>query len=266
MLSAETAIHLLRRDLTLGAIIKGLLILAFFSVIVLQPLVAPSVDRAVLLVVVGFVWLALSWTSAKGSRVAAGSPALIAAGQFEEAERRIDQALRTFSLFRAAKLQSIHHLALLRHAQRRWRESAALCRALLGQRLGPLQGLSKPSRLMLADAMLELNDLPGAHEALTGLYTQRLSLAEVLNLLAVQLDYESRIGAWQRMMDRVMHKVQLAELMPASTAARTQAFLALAAKHVGRLDWSDWLRRRAELLADTQKLTSERSLLKELWP
>jgi hypothetical protein len=68
------------------------------------------------------------------------------------------------------------------------------------------------------------------------------------------------------MVDRVMHKVQLAELMPSNTAARTQAFLALASKRVGRPDWSDWLRRRAELLADTSKLKTDRPLLAELWP
>ncbi len=266
MLSAETAISRLRRDLTLGAAVKLALAAAFICVVILRPLVAPNMDTTLALVLIGVVWLALSLASAKGSRLAAGSSALIAAGQYDEAERVIDQALRSFSLFRAVKLQTLHHLALLRHAQRRWRESALLCRALLRQRLGNLQGLNKPSRLMLADAMLELNDLPGAYEALSGLYTQRLSLAELLNLMAVQVDYEARVGAWERMVDRVMHKVQLAELMPSNTAARTQAYLALASKRVGRPDGCDWLRRRAELLADTTKLKSDRPLLAELWP
>jgi hypothetical protein len=266
MLSAESAISRLRRDLTLGAAVKLLLAAAFLGVLVLRPLVAPRLDPTLALVLIGFVWLSLSLASAKGSRLAAGSSALIASGQYDEAERVIDQALRSFSLFRAVKLQTLHHLALLRHSQRRWRESALLCRALLRQRLGTLQGLSKPSRLMLADAMLELNDLGGAYDALSGLYTQRLSLAELLNLMAVQLDYESRVGAWERMVDRVMHKVQLAELMPSGTAARSQALLALASKKTGRKDWSDWLRRRAELLADPLKLKSDRPLLAELWP
>src|SRR3712207_6854480 len=53
------------------------------------------------------------------------------------------QALRSFSLFRAVKLLSVHHLAVLRHAQKRWQDSAMLCRALLGQRLGSLQSLSR---------------------------------------------------------------------------------------------------------------------------
>jgi hypothetical protein len=62
-----------------------------------------------------------------------------------------------------------------------------------------------------------------------------------------------------------MGKVQLAELMPSSAAARAQALLALAGKRVGRQDWADWLRRRAESLADPGKLVAERPVLRELW-
>jgi len=193
------------------------------------------------------------------------SPSLIASGQFEEAERRIDLALRSFSLFRHVKVLGLHHLALLRHAQRNWQESALLCRALLGQRLGSVQGVSKPARLMLADALLEMGDVRGAAGAIAGLYEQRLSLNEVMKLLAVQLDYQSRLGAWDEMMAGITTKVQLAELMPAQSSARAQAMLALAAKHAGRDDWSDWLRRRAELLCDVEKLTNDRPVLWELW-
>jgi hypothetical protein len=264
MLTAESAILRLRRDLTLGALVKAMLIAAVLASMLVLPQFVPF-DRSIALVVIGMVWLALAFTSAKGSRLVADSPALIASGQYDEAERHIDQALRSFSLFRAAKLQSLHHLAILRHAQRRWKDSAMLCRALLRQRLGSLQPLSKPSRLLLADAMLEMNDLQGAYEAITGLYAQRLSLTEVLNLLVVQLDYESRAGAWSAMMNNIMGKVQLAELLPAAAAARAQATLALAARRVGRADWCEWLRRRAMLLTDIDKLVADRPVLREVF-
>ena len=42
------------------------------------------------------IWLALSYRSAKGSSVAADSPLLIASGQFEEAEQRIETVMRFF--------------------------------------------------------------------------------------------------------------------------------------------------------------------------
>ena len=125
--------------------------------------------------------------------------------------------------------------------------------------------VARTTRLMLADSLLELGDLPGAHHALVNMYAQRLSLTEAMNLMVVQLDYESRVGAWQAMFANMPSKIQLAELMPASSAARTQAFLALAARKVDRLDWSEWLRRRAELLTDINELTTQRPILKQLW-
>ena len=113
------------------------------------------------LFVVAAVWLALSAQSVRGSRLAAGSPSLIAAGRLDAAEQQIEQALHSFSLFRTSKLMSLHHLAMLRHAQRRWEDCAQLCRALLRQRLGSLASLARQSRLMLADALLELGDVHG---------------------------------------------------------------------------------------------------------
>jgi hypothetical protein len=97
------------------------------------------------------------------------------------------------------------------------------------------------------------------------LYTQRLSLGEALSLMLVQLDYESRSGAWNDMMRGVSTKASLAELMPTTKSARAQALLALAAKKTGRVDWESWLRRRVELLVDPQELYLRRPILKELW-
>ena len=261
---AETAISRFRRDVTVGRLVRGLFAAALVATFLL-PLTPVKLDPLLVLPVLACVFLVLTVGSVKGSRLITESPSLIAAGQFDEAERRIDQALRGFSLFRHVKVLGLHHLALLRHAQRNWHESAMLCRALLGQNPDNLSGVGKPARLMLADSLLEMGDVRGAADAIADPFCQRLSLAEVMKLLAVQLDYQSRVGAWDDMMNGLTAKVQLAELMPAAAAARSQALLALAAKNVGRGDWSDWLRRRAELLADVQKLATERPVLWELW-
>jgi hypothetical protein len=264
VITAETAIRSLRRDLTLASLLKASLVGAALLCLVIGPFVGTRFPMTLAVAAIGGVWLVLSYRSARGSTLAADSPTLIAAGQFDEAEHRIEQVLRSFSLFRTVKLLSVHHLAVLRHAQRRWRDSALLSQALLSQRLGTLQALSRSSRLMLADSLMELGDLRGAHQALLGLYSQRLTLAEAMNLLVVQLDYESRIGAWDAMVHNLPAKVQLTELMPSPSAARAQAMLALAAMKTGRTDWSNWLRRRAELLTDVNALVTERPLLKEL--
>ena len=265
MIPVEAAIHHFRRGLTFSALLRFALVGSAIASVLLGRFFGQAFDEVIALSIIGFIWLLLSVSSAKGSRLVADSPSLIATGQFDQAERQIDEALRSFSLFRTVKFVSLHHLAVLRHAQRRWQESAMLCRALLRHRLRGLEGLSKPSQLILADALLEMGDTRGAHDAMRGLYQQRLSLGELLNLLLVQLDYQARIGDWTGMMSAVMAKVQLAELLPPQQAARAQAFLALAAKRCGRDDWADWLRRRAELLADTQRLAAERPIIGELW-
>ena len=262
MLRADATITRIRRDIVLSVLLKTVLAAAAVACLFMA---GTENTRLLGLLAVAAVWFWLGMNSAKSSRSAAESPMLIATGHFEEAERNIEQTVRTFSMFRNVKLQALHHLALLRHAQRRWQEAAALARALLSQRLGALQPISKPTRLLLADSLLEMNDLRGAYEALASLQREQLSLNEMLNLLAIQLDYSARVGGWQSMLQNLMERVQLAELMPSLSSARAQAFMALAAKKVGRADLCDWLRSRAALLADPERIVAERPVLKELW-
>jgi hypothetical protein len=266
MLSAKHAITRCKRDMTLGAVLRAGLLTAALAAVLVGPFVGGAFDGSLVLLLVGVVWLVLSYRSVRGSRIAADSPSLIAAGQFDAAERRIGEALHAFSLFRNVKLLSLHHLALLRHAQQRWQETAMLCRALLRQRLGGgAGGLGKSTQLILTDSLLELDDLRGAHESLARLYEHRLSLAEALKLLGVQLDYLSRIGAWDQMLWALPKRVQMCELMPTPRAAQAQALLALATRKTGRGEWETYLKRRAALLVDPQLLINRRPLLRELW-
>ncbi|HUB25894.1 MAG TPA: hypothetical protein VL992_10735 [Tepidisphaeraceae bacterium] len=266
MISAQATISRFRRDLTIGAVVRGLLFLAVLGSLTLGPVLGPEFNGALVLVAIGLLWMVLGYRSLKGSRLAADSPVLIASGRFDEAETRIHAALRSFSVFKAGKLLSLHQLAVLRHAQRRWQESALLSRALLGQRLGALRGLSKPSMLLLADDLLHMGDLAGAHESISRLYQHRLSLAEALALQELQLEYLARIGAWDQMLGQTKSRVQLAELMPPTHAARTQALLALAARKTGRENLAQWLARRANLVGDARAIVAERPFLAELWP
>jgi hypothetical protein len=263
MIPAEAAISRVRRDLTLSAVLKALIIGAAVAAVFMRSSIGGG--HLLILALLGFAWIVLSYKSAVGSRLAVDSQSLIAAGRYEAAEEQIEQVLARFSLFRTSKLLGIHQLAVLRHAQKRWPDAAVLCRALIGRRLGPVKGVGKQCRLMLADAMLEMGDTDAAHEALAGLYQHRLTLAEAINLLAVQADFHARAGNWAELAAGIEAKVQLAELMPAALAARTQALLALAAKKTGRAEWASWLTRRAELLADVQELCARRPILWELW-
>jgi tetratricopeptide (TPR) repeat protein len=210
MIRVENAITRFRRDLTLSAMLKGVLVAGAALAMFLELGDQTIISGPVALAVIGGVWLVLSYRSMKGSQMAAVSPVLIAAGDYEEAEQHIDEALRSFSLFRTVKLRSLHHLAMLRHAQHRFAESALLCRTLLHERLGVLSGISRSAHLILADSLLQQGDLHGAYESLAALYRQRLTLSEALELTAVQTDYLARISAWESIMDGVAKKAELA--------------------------------------------------------
>ena len=268
MLPVAAAIARFRRDITLGTLLRGALGAGAGAALIMNLIPGLSLGATLVLMLIAVATLVLSYRSAAGTQLAAESPSLIAAGHYEEAEHQIEAALRSFSLFRASKVLSLHHLAVLRHAQKRWSETVALCGALLSHRLGSLGSLARPSRLMLADALMELGDMPGAYRAISWLYTQRLSLPEAINLLRVQVDYEARCGAWQLLASprSIESRLQLCELMPGAASARTQALIALAAKRTGQMELADRLVHRAELLADPKLLVKERSMLSELWP
>ena len=266
MMPAHSAISRFRRDLTLGTILNALLLGGVFFCTLLGGAFNTLGGDMLMLTVLMVIWMTLGYHSMKNSRLAANSPSLIASGQFDLAEYQIEKSLKNFSIFRTSKLLSLHHLAVLRHAQRRWADAAELCAALLRQRLGSLTGLGRQSRLILADALLELGDLNGSYQAINDLYNHRLTLAEALGLLHVQLDYQWRVNAWEQMLAGLGNKVEMAELMNTANGARSQALLALAAQRTGRAELAAWLRRRVELLVDVNELTAARPVLMELWP
>lgn len=265
MLSVDGAITKFHRDLTIAALLRGALLAVALACVLAQPVFGMHQDWMPLLIVVGGIWILLSYRSMQGSRKAADSPSLIAAGDFDTAESHINAALNSFSLFRTGKILSLHHLAVLRHAQSRWRESALLSQAVLSQKLGNMQGMARASLLMMADSQIQMGDLRGAFGAMNRLFRYRLSLGEALTLQLLQLDYSWRIGAWESMLQGVGGKIQMCELMPPINAARAQALLALAAYRLNRTDLARWLRRRAELLADPPEIAAGRPVLEEMF-
>lgn len=236
-MQVESAIARCRRDIVYGALLKAVL-LGSAAVCVVLGSISGNGGTIALAGIGGIwiIWMTLNVRSAKASRIAAESPGLIAAGEFERAEANIDEALRSFSLIRAVKLTCLHYLLILRHKQRRWSDVATLAQAILNQPLGSLRTLNTHSRLILADALLEMNDTKGAYNAINALYNERLSLAEALYLTVIQLDYEARMQAWGAMLTSLTRRIQMSELMPSNNAARTQAFLALAALKMGKME------------------------------
>lgn len=261
MMPVDYAIARTRLDLTVGSAIRFALLSGAVAALFLT-----GVKIELVFVGLAVAWVALAYRTAVGTRLAAESPALIASGRYDEAEQQIELAVRSFIPSRAAKLTNLHHLATLRYAQGRWREAVELCQAMLQFRSKVLAGLFRSSRLMLAGALLETGDVRGAFDAIAASYAQRLNLSEAVELLALQLDYQWRVGAWDQMMEGIASKVQMVELLPAGQSARAFALLALAAHRTGHADWKQFLRRRAELLGVVKDLIERRSVLSELWP
>jgi len=61
-------------------------------------------------------------------------------------------------------------------------------------------------------------------------------------------------------------KVDLAEMLPAESAAAVQAMFALAMRQSNQPDWADWLARRAALLADPAMLVTRNPALRAVFP
>lgn len=264
-MNAREAIDKIRRDIALAMLLRSLLLVGAITSILIDILKPHILDASAVLIVIAALWLALSIRSARNSRLIGISPLLIAAGDYDAAEKQIEQSLTRFSLFRTVKLLSLHHLAMLRHAQRRYDEAVSLCRALLRQRLGKLTSVSRQAHLIFADSLLKIGDVQGAGLAIQSLQGQSLNLPETLNMLQVEVSYQASINAWDRIISGLETKIQLAELLPTLPAARVQALLALAAHHQNHPDWAQWLASRAQLLAEPSELTSMHPELAILW-
>ena len=208
---------------------------------VISAVVAPLVLLA--------LWLTVSQTTAKAAQRLPEIAALIP-GQPGEAQRLIDESLRHRPVMRWARLLTYHRLAALRHHQRRFAEAAQVCLAVLDQPLaGPAAGARPHLLLMLAEAQLCCNNLPGAHHALDQLHKTQLSLTDAVQRLALQTRYALMAGAYEHALERGREKIELVELMPAPQSAAVHAMLATAAQKAGRPKLAGWLWERAELLS-----------------
>jgi len=235
------------RSLLIAGIVMALLVsLLLPGVSWLSSLVAPAVLLGL------WLWLSVSTARVARSLTTFGE---VMASDPAQAETAIEEMLRIRPVMRWARLLSYHRLAGLRHLQRRFGETAEICLCLLNQ---PLKGPALATRphllLMLAEAQLELGNLPGAYHALAHLQQTRLGLAQSLQRLAIQTRYELAVGAYDAAMHRARAKVELAELMPAAHCAVVHAMLATAATHTGEQRKADWLWQRTRALASPELL------------
>lgn len=208
------------------------------------------------------VWTIVSSLNARTRRLAFDAGQHIAAGEFDLAEDRLTQSLTSFTLAGSTKQFGLHQLAMLRHAQARWSDAAALARAFLSSRTTAAAN-DIPSRLVLAESLLEMGDLDGVERMVRELGSYRLNLRQTLVLTQLRLDVLARRGKFASAFQNPYATLGLVELMPASVSARCHAILALAAKRVGDSTWWHWLANRARLLGDVDALFESRPFLRE---
>jgi len=214
---------------------------------------APALARSLLpigLMGAGLVgWLIANAASRRTARLAIRASQLAASGPLNQLESTLDGALARFTLYRTVRVMLYHQLAVLRHRQRRFAESAQIAGVLLAQpNLGLSGGLRAKLLLLLGDASLHLRRLPTAWACLTELFDRDLDLTETMQLLEMQTRYEQACGYHGRMLEQLPGKVALAELMPAEACGSMHAMLAAAAKQRGHAATARWLADRTQLL------------------
>ncbi len=248
---AQTLAWELGRD----AFLRGAVLLAVVAAAVFVIVYDGTADlwTSLAVLTVFFTWLGMGAVSASVSRRLPQVAALTETGP-DQAEAMITQALRRRGLLRWVRLMVYHRLAVLRHRQRRYEETAAICAAVLRHPLGPGESARAHLLLMLAESRLQLSDPEGAWPVLLELYATRLSLVEALQRMALQTRYEVVVGHHAAAMHAADRKIGLAELMPGPQCGAMHAMLATAARATRHEDLAGWLWRRAELLCSPDQL------------
>ena len=206
-----------------------------------------------LLFATGAAWVVLVTRTAKNQQDLLRVPGWIENGQLDRADAAIGRMLTRFSLAVRPRLLALRQAAMSRSARRAQGDARHLALAALAYR-SP-KAVSDGLQLIIAEAALDAGDLLGAHTALSALAAP-LSMRDSLKLLELQTDYCIRVGAWPHAAHDLPGKVDLAELLPADSAALVQAMLALAARHGGLATWATWLAPPGRSCSSTPKRSS----------
>ncbi|MHB1155338.1 MAG: hypothetical protein ACYC26_00725 [Phycisphaerales bacterium] len=203
-------------------------------------------------------WFFANYASSRTARLALESLQLASVeAPTPQVEHVLAQALPRFTLYRNMRYMLHHHLAVLRHRQHRYDESAWIAATLLEQlpRRDSLQrvrsshaSLRVKLLILLADAALFQQQLPTAYFALRELHTHRLDLTQTMQVLEIQTRYQLAVGQARLALDLLPRKLAITDLMPLPHAVQMHHLLALAADADRRPHTAAYLRRRADLL------------------
>jgi hypothetical protein len=247
---SELTIDRAIRLLALAAVILALTLDSFWNTLI------PHLST-IIMVGVAIGWIALSMVS---GRVFHQLPLIT--GWVERdpgaAESAIALALPRRPLQRSVRLLLYHRLAMLRHRQQRFAESAAICQALAGEKLEPAVNIRVNVLLMLLEAQLECGNLAGAYAALAQLHQLPLGLVEGLQRLALQVRYEVACGYDAQALQGLDQKIAMIEMLPGPPCGALHGLLAIAATRLRHARLAEWLWRRATLICTPEALADVR--------
>jgi hypothetical protein len=246
----------LRRQVWLDSVARWAPLVLVILLIFGAPLEANRHDALWTSLPMVLILAAWAWGSTVNARVARALPQITAQldGDPAAAEAGLGEAIRRWPLQQSLRLLLYHRLAILRHRQQRFAETAAICQTVLSFRLGPAGGVRGHLLLMLIESRLRCGDIHGAGQSLAELDQQPLSLAETLQRSALEVRWYVASGQPQAALQDLERRVQLAELMPPVQGGALHALLGAAAQSAGRPRTAAWLRQRADLLCTPEQL------------
>ncbi|QQE13075.1 hypothetical protein JD969_06335 [Planctomycetota bacterium] len=218
----------------------------FVWFIVLNPVLgAGSSGLVMILLIMG--WLGLNSINAKTGRELA-QVSMVLDQDPKRAEGWIALALARKPLLRWVRLMIYHRLAIVRHREQDFAESAAICRGVLEYSLGPAEASRAHLLLILTEASLEIRDMGTAYSSLSQLYGMKVSLVEALQRLSLQIRYEVMTGNYGAAVANIESKLELVELLPAMQCGIVHRLLAIGAERYGDRELAERLNKRAWLL------------------
>lgn len=262
------------RALQFDQLLRGITLVGLFGLLV--AVVISNITSWIAMVVFILVmlgWFALNTISGRVYQALDQVTQLIEAQQtpqdLNQAEAQLTQLMAQRPLVRWLRLLIFHRLAMIRFRQERYAEALTIVNTILGhpvsRRFAPVAQLRPGMLVMAIEAALELNQPALAYPALLTLYELerrgQLPMAEQLQRLHLQTEYEWRIYALDAMLQDVELKIRRAEIMPGIASGEMHLWLAEAAEHAGDGKLSHWLRERADLLLDEE---SKKDLLENV--
>ena len=211
-------------------------------------------------IVLTAVWIFLVLRSVRLLHQVREGWAALQAGHPDLAQAQAQAVIASHTLLRPATVSALLILAAA-WKETRPAQAAQLAGFVLTRRERLLVGDRTGVRVLLVESLLAIGEVEAARGAMLPLYATRLSLADSLRLLLLQLRTEARLGVYRSMLVRLGAKVDMADLMPPRDGALVLALLWLAATQSGLTEWSAWLRRRVSLLANWSDLSSFEALL-----